>query len=109
MENANTTNPASKTYEEARSEAHDILTADGFVFVEEAAEYRHADGRRGRMTFEPDMGSLHETRNAKGKKMLDTSHYRAVGLQAPGRKPTLEDMINRVPTCSAPVDVIRYW
>lgn len=109
MENTNKINPASKPTAEAQAEAHAKLIEDGFVFVEEAAEYRHADGRRGRMTWTPDMGSMVELKNAKGRKYLDTTHVRAVGLQAPGRKPTVEDLMNRVPTVSAPVDVIRYW
>jgi hypothetical protein len=98
---ATTTNPNSVEFEQARAEAHAKLNSEGWVYVEEAVEFRHADGRRGRLVFEPDFNAP-----------LDdgmTAWVRGVKLQAPGRKPTLEDMQNRVSTAGAKTDVVTYW
>jgi len=93
-------NPASRTEQTARNAAAEKLEAEGWVFVRELSEWRHATKGRGRLAFEPDTGSLVNGR---------PTHVRAVMLQAPGRAPTMDDLRNRVSTAAKPIDVIRYW
>jgi hypothetical protein len=99
MEN-NEIDSRSRTEQTARNEAAEKLEAEGWVFVRELAEWRHATKGQGVLAFEPDMGSL-----ANGR----PTHVRAVKLLAPGRAPTMDDLRNRVATAPSPIDVIRYW
>lgn len=94
-------NPASKSYEDARQLATTELIKQGWVWVPEISQFRHSDGRRGRLAFLPDRDA--PLVNHK------STWFRAVELVLPGRKPTVEDMMNRVPTISASIPVVNFW
>jgi len=86
--------------ETARKIANETLTADGWTYNAETAEYTHTDGRRGRLAFIPaDATSAVDARNFEVGR---------VELHQPGRRPTIEDLRNRVNTAPAPIVVVEF-
>lgn len=90
----------SENVKTARSLAHKALTADGWTYNAYAAEYVHADGRRGRLAYIP----------AGAASATDASNYDVsrVELHQPGRRPTMEDLRNRINTAPAPIVVVEF-
>lgn len=84
----------------ARNLAHETLTADGWTYNTETAEYTHTDGRRGRLAFIPaDAASVTDARNYNVSR---------VELHQPGRRPTIEELQNRVNTAPAPIVIATF-
>lgn len=78
------------TRDQARTDAHAKLIEDGWRF--EGGEYHHpTDGRRGVLAVAP---------GPRGVKRVE--------LHFAGRKPTLEDLMNRVPTAPPSEVVVDY-
>lgn len=82
----------------ARVVAHRILTAEDWTYVPETAEYTHVDGRRGRLAF---IGS---TRTGD----VDDYDVKRVELHQPGRRPTVQELQNRISTAPAPIVVVEF-
>ena len=89
----NTNSPTNQT--EARERAVAILTDRGFRFNIPTIEFvNDTTGERGRLAFFPVFEGGQDTGMVKG-----------VALQTPGRKPTAEDLRNRVSTIGGFVNI----